>query len=76
MKSLIKSITIVASITLVSACGETWYCITDGDIMYSRSASGEIGSADKGCSCEEMRNFEYRQFGEVDEQALKNDFGC
>jgi len=44
--------------------------------MYSVSDSGELGSADKGCSCDEIRAFELREFGEVDEEALKNEFGC
>lgn len=36
----------------------------------------EIGGAGKGCSCSEIRAFELRTFGEVDEAALKSDFGC
>ena len=44
--------------------------------MYSMSASGELGSADKGCSCAEIRAFELRTFGAVDEAALESDFGC
>tara|TARA_R110000744_G_C19216717_1_gene546644 strand:- start:34 stop:168 length:135 start_codon:yes stop_codon:yes gene_type:complete len=44
--------------------------------MFSMSSSGEIGSAGKGCSCSEIRAFELRTFGEVDEAALKSDFGC
>ena len=45
-------------------------------MMYSQSASGEIGGAQKGCSCEQIRNNEYKYFRSVDEQALKSDFGC
>ena len=44
--------------------------------MYSVSSSGALGSADKGCTCEEIREFELRNFGSVDEDALKSDFGC
>ena len=45
-------------------------------MMYSQSASGDIGGAQKGCSCEQIRNHEYKHFRSVDEQALKSDFGC
>lgn len=66
------------AILIVVACGENeeWYCRTEGESMYSVSASGELGSAKNGCSCEQIRSFELRTFGEVDEEALKNDFGC
>jgi len=67
---------LIVSILTLTGCGEEWTCIVDGKTMYSISSSGKIGSADKGCSCEEIRSFELRTFGEVDEQALKNDFGC
>ncbi|MGH1543716.1 MAG: hypothetical protein ACRBHB_25175 [Arenicella sp.] len=55
---------------------EEWYCKVDGKTMYSLSESGKLGSADKGCSCDEIRSFELKIYGEVDEQALKDDFGC
>jgi len=61
---------------LVSCSQEEWNCRTNGDTMYSQSANGEIGGAQKGCSCEQIRSHEYRYFGSVDEQALKSDFGC
>jgi len=61
---------------LISCSQEEWYCRTNGDMMYSQSASGEIGGAQKGCSCERIRNHEYKHFRSVDEQALKSDFGC
>lgn len=60
----------------IIACGEDWSCKVDGKTMYSVSSTGKIESADKGCSCEEIRTFELRTFGEVDEEALKSDFGC
>lgn len=44
--------------------------------MYSISSSGKFGGAQKGCSCSQIRSFELKQFGKVDEQALKSDFGC
>jgi hypothetical protein len=70
------SIPLVVAATLLSGCGEDWSCQTSGKTMYSVSESGELGPADKGCSCEEMRAFELREFGEVDEAALESDFGC
>lgn len=73
----LKSTLLATSCILVAACGgEEWSCVVDGKTMYSISSSGKMGSAGKGCSCEEIRNFELRTFGEVDEAALKSDFGC
>ena len=64
-------------LTLLSACdsSQTWHCVTQGKNMFSMNESGEIASADKGCSCQEIRSFELRT-GSVDEAALANDFGC
>lgn len=77
MKIIIKILVAVALAFSLSSCSnETWTCQTRGKTMYSMSSSGEIGSADKGCSCSEIRAFELRTFGEVDEAALKSDFGC
>ena len=60
-----------------NACSqEEWRCVEDGKSLYSMSISGGIGSADKGCSCAQIREFELRVFGSVDEGALKSDFGC
>ena len=61
---------------LVSCSSEEWHCVEKGKTLYSVSASGKPGSADKGCSCQEIRDFEFRTFGSVDEDALKSDFGC
>jgi len=44
--------------------------------MYSVNTKGELGGAQKGCSCDEIRAFEYDNWGEVDEDAMKEDFGC
>ncbi len=63
-------------LTFLIGCGEEWVCRTEGKTMFSVSESGKLGSANKGCSCEEMREFEFREFGSVDEEALKEDFGC
>ena len=63
-------------IGLASCSNETWTCTTSQKTMYSMSASGKLGSADKGCSCAEIRAFELRTFGAVDEAALESDFGC
>ena len=64
---------------VVSAFSDTddgWVCIEQGRTMYSLSDSGELGAAEKGCTCAEIANFEYRVFGEVDYQALNDDHGC
>lgn len=66
------------SFFLIACVGddEKWTCQTLGETMFSRSSSGEVGAASKGCSCQEIKNFELKTFGEVDETALKSDFGC
>ena len=72
-----KTIVIIAIAFLLSSCSDNeWYCKTQGQTMFSMSSSGEIGGVGKGCSCSEIRAFELRTFGEVDEDALKRDFGC
>jgi hypothetical protein len=69
-------IIIVLAFVLSSCSDKEWYCKTQGQAMFSMSSSGEMGGASKGCSCSEIRAFELRTFGEVDEAALKSDFGC
>lgn len=69
-------IIIVIAFGLSSCSDNEWYCKTQGQSMFSMSSSGKIGGAGKGCSCSEIRAFELRTFGEVDEAALKSDFGC
>jgi hypothetical protein len=61
---------------LLSCSDEVWSCVQRDGAMFSMSSSGAMGSADKGCSCDEMRSFERRAFGSVDEEALRSDFGC
>lgn len=70
------ALALTLAIGLTSCSSETWTCHTRGKTMYSLSSSGELGSADKGCTCSEIRTFELHTFGEVDEAALKSDFGC
>ena len=64
------------AITLSGCSSDEWRCVRNGDAMYSMNTSGELGGAQKGCSCSEIRAFEKQQFGYVDEGALKSDFGC
>ena len=71
-----KPIVVLFISLLLVSCGGDWHCVEDGKTMYSRNTSGELGGAGKGCSCAEMRSFEQRTFGVVDEDALKRDFGC
>ena len=64
-------------IGLVGCSGkDEWTCKIQGDSMFSVSKSGKLGSADKGCSCAQIRSYEKKTFGEVDEDALSSDFGC
>ena len=67
---------IIAVALFNTGCGENWSCVSSKGNMYSISDSGKLGSAGKGCTCEEIRRFEQRSFGTVDERALKSDFGC
>ena len=78
MKKLLALILNLFAVPCLSACSEieTWYCKQDGKTLYSVTASGEIGSADNGCSCDEIRYFEASTFGEVDDEALAEEFGC
>ena len=73
-----KLILLIASSLLITSCfsDAKWTCVTSGKSMYSISASGKIGSADKGCSCIQIESFERRVFGRIDKEALKSDFGC
>jgi hypothetical protein len=72
---VIRIIIICVALSLAS-CGEDWSCTVDGDTMYSVSETGNIGGAGKGCTCQEIRSFELRTFGEIDEGGIKSDFGC
>lgn len=76
MNEMFRVSAIVISIAMLVSCGKEWSCQTKGKTMFSMSSSGEIGSADKGCTCNEIRSFELKEFGEVDEAALESDFGC
>ena len=53
-----------------------WDCVIKNGTIYSLNESGYFGSAEKGCTCDEIRAFELSKFGEVDTAALKSDFGC
>ena len=76
MKKTYQMSLFLATVLLIAGCGEDWKCETNGKSMYSISSSGKLGGAAKGCSCDEIRSFELKQFGKVDEEALKRDFGC
>ena len=79
MKSFINQITALFMMLILSGCGdanEGWRCETQGSTMFSMNNSGELGSAGKGCSCNQIRNHELKHFGTVDEEALKSDFNC
>ena len=76
IKSAINSCVVLGVMLLASCSAEQWTCRVDGKTMYSISSEGNLGSADKGCTCSEIRAFERKTFGEVDEDALRDDFGC
>tara|TARA_E500000331_G_scaffold292244_1_gene289042 strand:+ start:296 stop:553 length:258 start_codon:yes stop_codon:yes gene_type:complete len=78
MKETIARMFLILFVSTISACGndETWLCRVEGNTMYSISSSGNLGAANKACSCSEIRAFELKTFGRVDEAALRNDFGC
>lgn len=67
---------LLLALLLISCNDQEWSCVQQGDTLFSMSSSGALGSADKGCSCDEIRSFELRTFGSVDEDALRADFGC
>jgi hypothetical protein len=72
-----KNIALVLFAGILAACsGEEWHCKIDGKSLYSVSSSGKLGGAGKGCTCDQIRSFERRTFGSVDEGALNSDFGC
>ena len=73
---LVKSFSFIVVILTLSGCGEEWTCKVNNQVMYSISDSGELGGADKGCSCSEIRNFNLKVFGTVNDEKLKSDFGC
>lgn len=76
MYNVVMVLLVVLSSVLLLSCDENWICQTKGKTMFSMSSSGKIGSAEKGCSCEEIKSFELSVHGRVDEAALKRDFGC
>ena len=76
--SLTRIVVAITGIFLLGACGGgEWTCRIDGEAMYSVNLeTGDLGGAQRGCSCEQIRSFEQQVFGEVDEEALRRDFGC
>jgi len=66
------------SLLLVSCSDEKWSCKVseNGNNMYSVNTKGELGGAQKGCSCSQIRAFEYKHWGYVDEEGMKEKFGC
>ena len=75
---LTRSVVAITGTFLLGICwGGEWTCRIQGDAMYSVNLEArELGGAQRGCSCGQIRSFEQQQFGEVDEEALRRDFGC
>jgi hypothetical protein len=53
-----------------------WTCIERGNTMLSISEKGDLGPAEKACTCTGMADFERRKFGRVDYASLNKDHGC
>ena len=71
-----KYLVIVLLFFLTSCSKENWHCYIDGKDMWSISDSGNIGPANYGCSCKQIRDHAYLNWGYVDEDVMKSDFGC
>ena len=71
-----KLLLLLLSIFLLSCSQEKWSCFVDGKDMWSVSENGGIGPANYGCSCDDIRNHAIKNWGYVDEEAMKSDFGC
>ncbi len=69
-----KTILIAVAATLIlSGCeNENWVCVEENKTLFSMNG-GIIGSADKGCSCEDIVEFNIRNFGT---RGDSSDFGC
>lgn len=53
-----------------------WDCVERGNTMLSISEKGDLGPAEKACTCTGMADFERRKFGRVDYASLNKDHGC
>ncbi len=63
----------IAPVMFLSGCDSgNWICVEKNKTLFSMNG-GEIGSADKGCSCEEIVEFNFRNFGD---RGDSSDFGC
>jgi hypothetical protein len=73
-----KTLFLIALSMSLFGCADNsgWLCKVEEKTMYSVNKDGLMGSAEKGCSCDDMREFEQQFFGSVDEQALQKDHGC
>ncbi|MCG7650988.1 hypothetical protein [Alteromonas sp. MmMcT2-5] len=76
MKAIRFHLLIFSTVCLLCGCGDEWSCESNGKSLYSKNSSGEIGSADKGCSCDDISEWQLKQYGEIDRAALSRDFGC
>lgn len=63
-------------VSLYGCSGDNWRCVTRGTAMFSLNDKDEIGSANKGCSCSEIRAWDKKILGEVDERRMRENFGC
>ena len=69
-----KALIAVAAALILSGCeNENWVCVEQYKTLFSMKNGGVIGSADKGCSCEDIVEFNIRNFGN---RGDSSDFGC
>lgn len=77
-KQVIASVLVAFMLTSCSSEGpeDGWRCEVRGQSMFSMSSDGQLGAAEKGCTCSEMADFNRRTFGEADYESLNEDHGC
>ncbi len=72
MKKAIIAVAVATALILSGCEKENWVCVEQGKTLFSMNGA-KIGSADKGCSCEEIVEFNIRNFGS---RGDSSDFGC
>ena len=77
-KQVIACVFVAAMLTGCSSEGpqEGWRCEVRGQTMFSMSTDGQLGAAEKGCTCSEMADFNQKTFGDPDYETLNKEHGC
>jgi hypothetical protein len=71
-RKILAFVTFSAALTLPGCDRENWVCVEQSKTLFSMDGK-KVGSADKGCSCEEIVEFNLRNFGS---RGDSSDFGC